>query len=104
CEVSLHTTLRVAAGETYAGLVEMGVGLIPAGGGTKELALRSYEYTNYGEKADPMAFLNRAFQLIGMAKVSASAQEAVETGLYPPTTQVSLSREHVLDRAKKSAL
>ena len=104
CEVTLHTTLRVAAGETYAGLVEMGVGLIPAGGGTKELALRAYEAASQGDKADPMPFLQRAFQLIGMARVSSSAHEAVEMGLYPQTTQISLSREHIVHRAKRAAL
>ena len=104
CEVTLHTTLRVAAAETYAGLVEAGVGLIPAGGGTKELALRSYELNSFAEKGDPSAFLQRAFLLIGMARVSASAFEAVEMGLLPQTTQISLSREHIVHRAKRAAL
>ena len=104
CEVTLHTTLRVAAAETYAGLVEAGVGLIPAGGGTKELALRAYEINSFAEKGDPSAFLQRAFLLIGMARVSASAFEAVEMGLLPQTTQISLSREHIVHRAKRAAL
>ncbi|MEN9836273.1 MAG: hypothetical protein RL011_2466 [Pseudomonadota bacterium] len=104
CEVTLHTTLRVAAAETYAGLVEAGVGLIPAGGGTKELALRAYEMNSFAEKGDPSAFLQRAFMLIGMARVSASAFEAVEMGLLPQTTQISLSREHIVHRAKRAAL
>jgi 3-hydroxyacyl-CoA dehydrogenase len=105
CEVSLHTTERVLAGETYAGLVEMGVGLIPAGGGTKELALRAYDHMKTAERGDPMPFLQHAFMLIGMAKVSTSGMEAVEMGLYPRyTTTVSLSREHLIAKAKDRAL
>lgn len=104
CEVALHTTYRVAAGETYAGLVEIGVGLVPAGGGTKELALRAYQLAGFGEKADPMAFLQRAFLLIGMAKTSGSAQEAVSMGLFPQTTDVCLSTKHTLAQAKRKVL
>ena len=78
CEVALHTTARMTAGETYAGLVEAGVGLIPAGGGTKELALRAYEMMSLTERGDPMAFLQRAFLLIGMGRTSGSGHEAVE--------------------------
>jgi 3-hydroxyacyl-CoA dehydrogenase len=100
CEVSMHTSHRILAGETYAGLVEMGVGLMPAGGGTKELALRSYELADKGENCDPMKFLQRAFLLIGLAKVSSSGIEASEMGLYPETTSVSLSKEHQIIKAK----
>jgi len=104
CEVALQAPYRVAAGETYAGLVEAGVGLIPAGGGTKELALRAYELMSVAEKGDPMPFLSRAFMLIAMGRVSSSAAEAVEMGLFPSTTLVSLSREHLIDKAKRYAL
>lgn len=104
CEVALHTTHRVAAGETYAGLVEAGVGLVPAGGGTKELALRAYELMAYAERSDPMAFLQRAFLLIGMGRTSSSGQEAVEMGLFPSTTTVSLSKEHQVEKAKRWGL
>ena len=104
CEVALHCAHRVAAGETYAGLVEIGVGLLPAGGGTKELALRCYDLMTIAERPDPMQFLQRAFLLIGMARTSASAHEAIEMGLFPPTTTISLSRDHVVARAKAQAL
>ena len=67
-EVALHTTWRVAAAETYAGLVEAGVGLVPAGGGTKELALDAYAKASCGEKADPMPFLQKAFLLIVLVR------------------------------------
>ncbi len=104
CEVALHASVRVASGETYAGLVEAGVGLIPAGGGTKELALRAYEAVNVSERGDPMAFLSRAFLLIGMGRVSGSAHEAVEMGLFPATTEISLSTEHLTQRAKRRVI
>lgn len=104
CEVALHTAVRVAAGETYAGLVEVGVGLIPGGGGTKELALRSYEYMSLTERGDPMPFLQRAFMLIAMARTSGSAHEAVEMGLFPATTEISLADERIVDLAKRRAL
>jgi len=104
CEVALHCAHRVAAGETYAGLVEIGVGLLPAGGGTKELALRCYQFMNTAERPDPMQFLQRAFLLIGMARTSTSAHEALEMGLFPSSTTISLSRDHVVARAKAQAL
>ena len=104
CEVALHADHRIAAGETYAGLVEIGVGLLPAGGGTKELALRCYDLMGVAERPDPMQFLQRAFLLIGMARTSSSAHESVEMGLFPPTTTISLSRDHVVARAKAHAL
>jgi len=104
CEVALHCAHRIAAAETYAGLVEIGVGLLPAGGGTKELALRCYELMSLAERADPMQFLQRAFLLIGMARTSSSAAEAVEMGLFPPSTTISISRDHAVSRAKSQAL
>jgi 3-hydroxyacyl-CoA dehydrogenase len=104
CEVALHCDHRVSAGETYAGLVEIGVGLIPAGGGTKELAIRAYDLASQAERADPMPFLQRAFLLIGLAKTSSSAAEAVEMGLFPSTTNISISRDHVVARAKNQTL
>lgn len=104
CEVSLHTTQQMLTMETYAGLVEIGVGLIPAGGGTKELALRAYEQMELGERVDPMAYLQRAFLLIGMARTSASGPEAIEMGLYPRHAAYSLSRDHQVLRAKMLAL
>ncbi len=104
CEVSLHTSEQILAGDTFAGLVEVGVGLIPGGGGTKELALRAYRTAQLGENADPMPFLQRAFMLIGMGKTSTSGLEAVEMGLYGTQTTVSLAREYQTLRAKERIL
>lgn len=105
CEVSLHATEQVIAGDTFAGLVEVGVGLIPGGGGTKELALRAYNLATLGENVDPMPFLQRAFLLIGMGKTSTSGLEAIEMGLYnQATASVTLSRDYQVERAKKRVL
>jgi 3-hydroxyacyl-CoA dehydrogenase len=98
CEVALHAGQIIAANQSFVGLVEVGVGLIPAGGGTKELALRAYESVPEGE--DATAFLKRAFLLIGMAQVSTSGFEAIENGLLPNSSQVSISKEHLTRRAK----
>jgi 3-hydroxyacyl-CoA dehydrogenase len=100
CEIGLHTATQILAGETYSGLVEAGVGLLPAGGGCKELAIRAHELAAMGENADPMPFLQRAFMLIGMAKVSTSGFDAIQMGLYPHTAEISLSADHLLLRAK----
>jgi 3-hydroxyacyl-CoA dehydrogenase len=105
CEITLHASHRVAYSETYTGLVEVGVGLIPGGGGTKELALRAYDLALLGDKADSFAFIQKNFMLIAMGQVSTSGQNAVEMGLYPKSnTQVTLSRERQLFEAKEVAL
>ena len=81
CEVTLHAAHRHVYKETYVGLVEAGVGLVPAAGGCKELALRCYKLASeYG--ADPMVFLDKVFKTVAMAKVSSSAEEAIKIGLY----------------------
>lgn len=104
CEVALCTTSQVLCGETYAGLVEIGVGLLPAGGGTKELALRAYRTAQLGENADPMPYLQRAFKLIGMAEVSTSGHHAMEMGLMPAQAHISLGMSHQVLRAKEAVL
>ncbi len=104
CEFSLHASEQIIAGDTFAGLVEVGVGLIPAGGGTKELALRAYNYASLGDNVDPMPFLQRAFMLIGMAKTSTSGLEAIEMGLYGQKARVSLARDFQILKAKKRIL
>ena len=79
CEVTMHSDVVVASAETYIGLVEVGVGLIPAGGGTKELALRTSDSFKNG---DPMLqSLQDNFLSIAMAKVATSAAEAFDAGL-----------------------
>jgi 3-hydroxyacyl-CoA dehydrogenase len=103
CEVSLQTARRVIAAETYAGLVEAGVGLVPGAGGTKELALGAYRAVQGVDRADPMPYLTRAFLMIGLGKVSSSGQDAVEMGLFPSaTTEVCFSRDYQVSRAKQT--
>src|SRR5918911_2986606 len=80
-EICLHADRIVAAGETYMGLVEAGVGLIPAGGGTKELAGRLVSRPlSITPDATPLPFVQKAFETIAMAKTSSSALEAKEMG------------------------
>jgi 3-hydroxyacyl-CoA dehydrogenase len=79
CEISLHADKVVAAAETYMGLVEFGVGVIPGGGGSKEMALRASDSFRKGDVE--LNVLQENFLTIGMAKVSTSANEAFDLGL-----------------------
>jgi 3-hydroxyacyl-CoA dehydrogenase len=80
CEIALHADKVVASAETYTGLVEVGAGVIPGGGGTKEFALRLSDETFDGDIELPS--LKEKFLTIGMAKVSTSAAEAFDLGFY----------------------
>ena len=80
CEIALHGDRVQAAAESYIGLVEVGVGLIPAGGGTKEMLARSVEAAP-APQADLLPFVQRVFETIGFAKVSTSAADAKRLGL-----------------------
>jgi len=99
CEVTLHGDRVVAAAELYCGLVEGGVGLIPAGGGTKELYLRKLDAL--GADADPRKAARAAFEVIGMAKVSTSAHEARDLGFLRDRDQIVFNRDHLLKTAKE---
>lgn len=90
--------------ETYAGLVETGVGLIPAGGGCKEMALRAAEVIKDYPEADLQPFVNRPFEMIGTAKVSTSAYEAKKIGWLRKTDRVIASRDDLIYEAKKTVL
>ena len=103
CEICMHSDKVVAHAETYMGLVEFGVGLIPGGGGTKEFAMRLGDSLQEGD-IRTNAFLNR-YLSIGQAKVSTSAYEAFDLGyLRPGQDEVVVSRAHQLAYAKKVAL
>ncbi|MGP0075959.1 MAG: 3-hydroxyacyl-CoA dehydrogenase NAD-binding domain-containing protein, partial [Bryobacteraceae bacterium] len=91
CEIVLHSTRAQASAETYIGLVEVGVGLIPAGGGCKELLARL---------KDPL----RIFELIGYAKVSSSADDAQKLGLLHRSDSISMNPERLIFDAKALAL
>lgn len=102
CEMSMHADKVVAHAETYMGLVEFGVGVIPGGGGSKEFALRASD--EYGDGMRLNVLRNR-FLTVGQAKVSTSAHEAFELGyLRPGIDEVIVSRAHQLSYAKQAAL
>jgi 3-hydroxyacyl-CoA dehydrogenase len=102
-EFMMHCDKVVAHHELYCGLVELGVGLIPAGGGTKELLLRAMQKVKESEDADPLPYLKDAFKTIGMAKVSDSAQKAKQLGYLLDTDMIVMHRDLLLVTAKQQA-
>ncbi|MCG2588904.1 3-hydroxyacyl-CoA dehydrogenase/enoyl-CoA hydratase family protein [Rhodohalobacter sulfatireducens] len=102
-EFMMHCDKVVAHHELYAGLVELGVGLIPAGGGTKELLLRAMEKVQVSEDADPLPYLKHAFKTIGLAKVSDSAHKAIELGYLRPSDVIVMNRDLILNTARDHA-
>jgi 3-hydroxyacyl-CoA dehydrogenase len=104
-EVCLHADRVVAAGETYMGLVEAGVGLIPAGGGTKELARRLISRPlGITPDATPLPFVKKAFEAIAMARTSSSALEAQELGFLDEDDRVVMNADHLLSAARREVL
>jgi 3-hydroxyacyl-CoA dehydrogenase len=103
-EVALHSAHTRASRELYAGLVEVGVGLLPSGGGTKEMAFRMFGSVPAGVQIETSAFSQRAFELIGMAKVSTSAEEARDMGFLRATDTVSMNGDLLVAEAKEIAL
>ena len=104
CEVTMGGNAQQAYAESYVGLVEVGVGLIPGGGGNMQL-LRNLFGPHAGNKDfDPLPFLKKAFLNIGTAKVATSAEEAREAGFLSPDAGISMNRDHQLADAKARAL
>jgi 3-hydroxyacyl-CoA dehydrogenase len=107
CEMSMHTAKCQPCGETYIGLVEVGVGVIPAGGGCKELMVRVTEGIPDGVIDAGMNLQNvyaKAFENIAMAKVATSAVEGMELGYIRKTENISLGRDQQLWDAKQVVL
>jgi 3-hydroxyacyl-CoA dehydrogenase len=104
CEITMHGSRVVAAAETYIGLVELGAGVIPAGGGTKEMLRRIVNPVMRVENAEPLAALQRAFLQMGQAKVATSAEEARGMNILMPSDRILLNRDHLLAQAKKEVL
>jgi 3-hydroxyacyl-CoA dehydrogenase len=115
-EICLHAARRQAHAESYIGLVEAGVGLIPGGGGTKEMLLRAIDAaialapadprdppSRFAQSAEMATALRRSFEAIALAKVSTSAAEARTLGLLAPTDRITLNRERLLLDAKAQA-
>ncbi len=105
CEMVLHADRVRAAAETYIGLVEVGVGIIPAGGGTKEMLLRVMDSIPKGvDDADPFPFVKRAFETIALAKVATSAEEARSLGFLSTDDTISMNADRLIADAKKEVL
>jgi 3-hydroxyacyl-CoA dehydrogenase len=105
CEMTLHADRARASAETYIGLVEVGVGLIPAGAGTKEMLVRALDSIPQGvTEADPFPFVKRAFETIAMAKVATSAEEARVYGFLREEDSYSMNADRLIADAKQEVL
>jgi len=116
-EISLHAARRQPHAELYMGLVESGVGLVPAGGGTKEMALRAVDAAREASGIDPAAnpvkfaqssdfqrALRQRFETMALAKVSTSAAEARALDFLTPADQTTMNRDHLTGDARSVAL
>jgi 3-hydroxyacyl-CoA dehydrogenase len=103
-EVLMHAGRVVAGAELYSGLVEIGMGLIPAGGGTKETLRRVLNPLMQTKNVEALPGLQRVFEQIGLAKVSTSAEEARELGILNSQDRVVMNRDLLLAEAKKEVL
>jgi 3-hydroxyacyl-CoA dehydrogenase len=103
CEIVLHGDRVQAAADTFIGLVEAGVGLIPAAGGTKEMLARAAESMPAGT-SDYLPYVQRAFETIAFARVSSSAEDAQRLGYLRAVDAVTMNRERLLADAKARAL
>ena len=110
CEISLHAAARQPHAELYMGLVEVGVGLLPGGGGCKEMLLRAVDSATSirpdgrGESVETMEAMKKAFETIATAKVATSAHEARGFGFLSNSDRITMNRERVLSDAKARAL
>jgi 3-hydroxyacyl-CoA dehydrogenase len=109
-EISLHAPARQPHAELYTGLVEVGVGLLPGGGGCKEMLLRALDSARSirpdgrGESVELLEAMKKAFETIAMAKVATSAHEARALGFLSDSDNITMNRERVLSDAKARAL
>ncbi len=103
-EITMHGNRVVAAAELYAGLVEVGAGVIPAGGGTKEMVRRVVNPAMNTEDVTALPFLQKIFEQVGQGEVARSAAQAREFGLLSPSDRVVINRDHVLYEAKQEVL
>jgi 3-hydroxyacyl-CoA dehydrogenase len=104
CEMVLHSDRAVAAAETYIGLVEVGVGLIPGGGGTKEMAVRAAEIAESTPGADHFELLKHNFEMTAMGKVATSTIEAKNWGLMRRWDRVVMNDKRVIEEARQTVL
>ena len=110
CEVSLHAAARQPHAELYMGLVEVGVGLLPGGGGCKEMLLRAVDSASSirpdgrGESVETLEAMKKTFETIATAKVATSAHEARGLGFLSDSDRITMNRERVLSESKARAL
>ena len=102
CEMTMHADIAQAAAETYIGLVEVGVGLIPGGGGTKEFTKRVSESLEEGDVE--LNALQNAFMTIATARVATSAEEAREIGILKKLDRVSMNKDRQIKDAKEAVI
>jgi 3-hydroxyacyl-CoA dehydrogenase len=103
-EVAMHTAAVQTTGEVFMGLVEAGMGLLPAGGGCKEMLKRHLGDIPKGVNYDPNPFVQSAFLNIGLAKVATSCEEAREMGYLRPGDRVSMDADSLIHDAKQRVL
>jgi len=110
CEISLHAASRQPHAELYMGLVEVGVGLLPGGGGCKEMLLRAVDSAasirpdGRGESVELMEAMKKIFEIVATGKVSTSAEEARGMGFVSTSDRITMNRERVLSDAKARAM
>ena len=102
-ELIMSSSRVVAASELYTGLVEVGVGVIPAGAGTKEMVRRVMNPPMRTKNVEPLPLAERLFMQIGTAMVATSAVEAQEFGILSPSDRIVMNRDHLLAEAKREA-
>jgi 3-hydroxyacyl-CoA dehydrogenase len=104
CEILQHCDRVVGAAESYIGLVEVGVGLIPAGGGTKEMVVRSVESLEGRTNVPVLPFVQKAFESVAKADVATSLKQAIDLGYLRSTDVLVPNAEYRITRAKEEAL
>jgi 3-hydroxyacyl-CoA dehydrogenase len=103
CEIALHGTRVQAAAETYMGLPESGVGLVPAGGGTKEMLMRCLEARPSGTAGSLLTFVQPVFETLALAKVSTSGPDAKRLGYLRQGDGITMNRDRLIAEAKVAA-
>jgi 3-hydroxyacyl-CoA dehydrogenase len=104
CETTMHGATVVAAAESYIGLVEIGVGLLPAGGGLKEIVRRASEWAAQAPDGDPYPWVRRGFEKVAQAAVATSAFESRNAGWLRPTDRIVFNKHRVIAEAKRQAI
>ena len=103
-EMMMHASRVVAGAELYTGLVEVGMGLVPAGGGSKEMIRRILNPAMQTENAGDLPFLQRIFEQVGQGKVATSAAEARRFNMLGPEDRIVMNRDLLVAEAKREAL